>query len=231
MWDKIRSRLTAVPILVYPDFNCKFTIYVDGSYEWGYGVAIHQISGEDGLEWPVLFLSKALIPVEKNYGAIELECTALIWALTKLLQYIDSSFIIITDHTVLVNALQGKSAGRSARLNCWVLFLADLLPWMKIIHRWGWQHNNADTLSCFPTSVVDLEELTETQSEELHKVLDTVGDAIINCSSASKQHISVHDDFLQQVHKLTPTDRSLCGVWWKISDQIKDGKGDSYHSF
>ena len=137
MWDEIRSRLTAAPTLVYPDFNHKFTIYIDSSYKWGYGVAVHQISEEDGLEQPVLFLSKALTPVEKNYSTTELECTVLVWALTKLLQYTDSGFMVITDHTALINTLQGKSAGRSARLNCWALFLADLLSWMKVMHRWG----------------------------------------------------------------------------------------------
>lgn len=200
-------------------------------YEWGYGVAVHQISEEDGLERPVLFLLKALTSAEKNYGATELECAALVWALAKLPQYTDSGFTVITDHTALVNALQGKSAGRSARLNRWALFLADLLPRMKIMHRRGRQNNNADALSRFPTSIVDSEELTEGQSEELREVLNTAGNAVVNCSSASKPHISVHDDFLQQVRELTPTDRSLRGVWRKISDQMEDNKGDSYHSF
>ena len=54
---------------------------------------------------------------------------------------------------------------------------------------------------------------------------------MINCNSGTKQHISVHDDFLQQVHELMPTDRSLHRVWQKISNQIEDSKGDSYHSF
>ena len=108
-------------------------MYVDGSYEWGFGVAVHQV-GDDGIEQLVLFLSKALTPVEKNYRATELECTALVWMLMKLPQYMDGQFKVITDHAALINALQGKSMGRSARLNCWALYLAGLLPWMTILH-------------------------------------------------------------------------------------------------
>lgn len=122
-WADIKHRLTHAPTLAYPDFKREFLMYVDGSYEWGFGVAVHQV-GDDGVERPVLFLSKALTAAEKNYGATELECAALIWMLTKLPQYTDSGFKVITDHAALINALQGKSAGRSARLNRWALYLA-----------------------------------------------------------------------------------------------------------
>lgn len=59
----------------------------------------------DGIEHPILFISKALSPAEQNYSATELECAALIWALIKLLQYVDSSnFEVITNHVALIRA-------------------------------------------------------------------------------------------------------------------------------
>lgn len=32
-WDDIKARLMAVPMLVYPDFNHEFRIYVNSSYK------------------------------------------------------------------------------------------------------------------------------------------------------------------------------------------------------
>ena len=77
--------------------------------------------------------------------------------LTKLPQYTDGNFKVITDHAALINALQGKSAGQSACLNHWALYLVGLLPRMTILHRKGLRHDNADALSRFPTSVVEYE--------------------------------------------------------------------------
>lgn len=56
---------------------------MDGSYEWGFGVAVHQLDAEK-VERRILFLSKELAPADRNYDATELECAALVWALTKL---------------------------------------------------------------------------------------------------------------------------------------------------
>lgn len=155
-WEDIKHRLTHTPTLAYPDFSREFLMYVDGSFEWGFRVAVHQV-GDDGVEHPVLFLSKALTAAGKNYGATELECAALVWMLTKLPQYTDGNFKVITDHAALINALQGKSAGQSACLNHWALYLVGLLPRMTILHRKGLRHDNADALSRFPTSVVEYE--------------------------------------------------------------------------
>jgi hypothetical protein len=76
-WQLIRDRIISAPILIYPDFSKTFYLYVDGSKEWGYGVAVHQM-GSDNQEHPVLFLSKALNKAERNYWATELECGALV---------------------------------------------------------------------------------------------------------------------------------------------------------
>jgi hypothetical protein len=74
------------PTLAYPDFNRSFILYTDGSHERGFGVALHQLDA-DGIERPILYLSKALTPAEWNYWPTELETGALVWALQKLPQF------------------------------------------------------------------------------------------------------------------------------------------------
>jgi len=54
-WNELKELLCNALILAFPDFLKDFIIYVDGSKECGYSVALHQKDNE-GIEWPVLFL-------------------------------------------------------------------------------------------------------------------------------------------------------------------------------
>jgi hypothetical protein len=150
-WEKLKESLCNAPTLAFPDFTRPFILYTDGSKEMGFGAALHQ-TGADGVERPVLFISRALQGAEERYWATELETGALVWALTKLSQYFDSGeFTVHTDHSALKSALQANPRGRrSNRLNEWAMFLSTFLPRMKIVHRPGKIHNNADGLSRLP---------------------------------------------------------------------------------
>ena len=98
--------------MAFPDFLKDFIIYVDGSKERGYGVALHQKDNE-GIERPVLFLSKALNAAEKNYWATELEVGALVWALGKLQQYVDAgNLTVYTDHEALKAVFKSTGSGK-----------------------------------------------------------------------------------------------------------------------
>lgn len=152
-WEDIKTDIVSAPTLAYHDFSRGFKMYVDVSREWGFGVAVHQADTE-GVERPILFLSRRLTPAQANYGATKLECAALVWALQKLPHYFDAApFTVVTDHAALVHALQNTSVQRSARLNRWAIFLASFLPRMTIEHRQGTLHANADTLSRYPGMV------------------------------------------------------------------------------
>jgi hypothetical protein len=62
----IKDKLCNAPVLALPDFTTLFILYMDGSHERGFGAALHQI-GTDGVERPILYLSKALLLAENNY--------------------------------------------------------------------------------------------------------------------------------------------------------------------
>ncbi|KAL2060380.1 hypothetical protein VTL71DRAFT_9775 [Oculimacula yallundae] len=76
-FDMLKEKLTTTPILGFPDFDRPFILYVDGSKEYGYRAALHQIDA-DGNEKPILFLSKSLSPAERNYWPTELKTGALV---------------------------------------------------------------------------------------------------------------------------------------------------------
>ena len=62
-----------------------FKLYVDACMD-GLGEALHkiQIVNEKPVEGPICFISRKLKDSECRYGATQLECLCLVWALEKL---------------------------------------------------------------------------------------------------------------------------------------------------
>jgi len=93
-WDTLKDKLCTAPTLMHLDFSKGFILYCDGSKERGYGAALHQKDNE-GIERPILYLSKTLDKHERNYWSTELEVGALVWALSKLKQYTDAGELTV----------------------------------------------------------------------------------------------------------------------------------------
>lgn len=96
----IEALLTA-PILCFPDFSNpdkKFFLFTDASYI-GIGAVLKQ-QQNNGDILPVAYISRSLLPAEKNYGVTEIECLAIVYSVTKLRAYLlGSLFYIVTDHS------------------------------------------------------------------------------------------------------------------------------------
>lgn len=83
---------------------------------------------------------------ETRYGASQLECLCLVWALEKLHYYLDGSvFEVITDCTALKSLLNKKTANR--HMLRWQIAIQEYRGNMTSIHRDGVLHKNADSLS------------------------------------------------------------------------------------
>ena len=70
------------PSLALPDFTKPFILYTDASFV-GLGAALHQVHvfNSKEVELPVCWISRALRNAELRYGATQLECLAVVWAL------------------------------------------------------------------------------------------------------------------------------------------------------
>ncbi|MBW0500608.1 hypothetical protein O181_040323 [Austropuccinia psidii MF-1] len=81
-YEKIRYALTNAPLLLMPDWKPPFKLYIDACGE-GLGVALHQaqIVYEKPYEGPICFISRLIKPNEARYGASQMECLCLVWAL------------------------------------------------------------------------------------------------------------------------------------------------------
>jgi hypothetical protein len=132
------------PILVRPDFKKPFCLDVDWLTK-GVGAILSQREGR--FEKVVVYASKGLTKVQRNFHPMEGECYALIWGIMHFRQYLHRThFILRTDHELLEwLATVSDANGRRGR---WIDMLQDFS--FKILHRPRMRHGNADALSRNP---------------------------------------------------------------------------------
>lgn len=107
----LKRALCSGPILVAPDFKKEFIVQADAS-EVGLGAVLAQ--AHDGEEHPILYLSKKLLPREKNYSTVEKECLAVTWALESLRFYLlGRRFTVVSDHAPLQWMAKNKETNGS----------------------------------------------------------------------------------------------------------------------
>ena len=136
----LKLALTQAPVLVTPDFSKPFILQTDAS-DTSIGAVLSQVVDKD--EHPIAYISRKLLPRERNYATIEKECLAIIWAIETFRYYLfGNSFSVETDHNPLVWLNQVKT--KSQRLLRWSLALQ---PYDFAIRYRKGSSNNADALS------------------------------------------------------------------------------------
>ncbi|GFX06521.1 retrovirus-related Pol polyprotein from transposon opus [Trichonephila clavipes] len=133
-FDVVKAAITKVPVLKFPDFKKPFELFTDVSSIW-VGAVLNQE------QRPVVFASRMLSTMERNYTVTEKECLAVVWALNKFRTYLGSLAIkVITDHAALTHLTNGKNL--SNRRIRWALKLAEFS--IKWEHHPGTQNKVAD---------------------------------------------------------------------------------------
>ena len=119
----------------------QFVLHTDASGK-GIGAVLSII--RDGEELPVGYYSKKLIASEQKYAGTEMECLAVVKAISHFEVYLTGrQFTVVTDHSAL-QYLQ-SSCHLNGRLTRWALQLQH--HDFSIKHRKGKTHQNADGLS------------------------------------------------------------------------------------
>ena len=136
---RLKTLLTSAPVLAFPDWSRDFIVDTDMS-ERALGAVLSQL-GDDGLEHPIAFSSRLLLPAEINYDAPEREVLAAVWGIEYFKVYLwGYHFILRTDSTAVHSLLNLKNpSGRYAR---WMMRLQGLS--FHIVQRPGVAHRNAD---------------------------------------------------------------------------------------
>ncbi|MBW0577311.1 hypothetical protein O181_117026 [Austropuccinia psidii MF-1] len=146
-YEELKNSLTNAPFLLIPDWKLPFKLYIDACGE-GLGAALHQtqIINDKPVEGPICFISRQIKPTEARYGASQMECLCLVWALEKLHYYLDGTvFDVITDCNAVKSLLNIKTSNR--HMLRWQIAIQEYIGNMTIVHKSSNIHKNSDGLS------------------------------------------------------------------------------------
>ena len=119
-FDRIKEEISSSPVVQPYSLQKEATLTTDASKE-ALGACLSQESH------PVIYISRRLTPAERNYSNIEREALAIVWAVSRLKQFLlGRQFCVETDHKPLVPLFSKTSSiptGTSARICRWALQL------------------------------------------------------------------------------------------------------------
>lgn len=96
------------------------------------------------------YASRALSQPESNYGIMEVETLAVIWALSHFKTYLYGQKVkVITDHTAVKSVLLNPAAS-GKHVRWWVRVFGSGIADVNICYRKGCENSNADALSSAP---------------------------------------------------------------------------------
>ncbi|MBW0587371.1 hypothetical protein O181_127086, partial [Austropuccinia psidii MF-1] len=150
-YEKIKHELTNAPVLIFPDFEIPFKLYLDAACSQGLGEALHQRQIVDGepREGVICYISRKLKYSEARHGATKTECLRLFRALGKLHYYLEGAvFEVYIDCTALKSLLNMKTTNR--HMLSWKIAIQEYRVNMTIIYKEFKSHTNADGLSRWP---------------------------------------------------------------------------------
>ncbi|MBW0549059.1 hypothetical protein O181_088774 [Austropuccinia psidii MF-1] len=168
-FESLRQALTTDPLLLIPDFKLPFKLYIDASGD-ELGAELHQVQifNHKPVEGPICFISMQIKPAEARYGASQMECLWLVWALEKLNYFLEGcDFEVITDFTAVKSLLNMKTPNR--HILRWQIATQEYRGNMTIFHKDGNIHNSAYGLSrCpLPNNIDDPAYVTEEASPKI----------------------------------------------------------------
>ncbi|MBW0569086.1 hypothetical protein O181_108801 [Austropuccinia psidii MF-1] len=149
-FESLRQALTTALLLLMQDFKPTFKLYIDASGD-GMGDALHQVKiiNDTPVGGPICLISRKVKATEARFGASQMECLCLVWALEKLNYLLEGCvFEVITDFTAVKLLLNMKTPNR--HMIRWHIAIQEYRGNMTIAHKDGNIHKNADRLSRWP---------------------------------------------------------------------------------
>ena len=145
-FQTLKLKLVNAPVLAHPDFNQGFILDVDACDQSIGAVISQKINGE---EHAIGFASRTLTKTERAYCVTRKELLALVTFVKHFKHYLyGKRFLVRTDHSSLRWLMNFKNPeGQIAR---WIETLSSYD--MKVEHRPGRLHQNADGVSRIPCS-------------------------------------------------------------------------------
>ncbi|MBW0479901.1 hypothetical protein O181_019616 [Austropuccinia psidii MF-1] len=135
-YERIKHELTNAPVLIFPDFELPFELYIDAACSQGLGAALHQRPTVDGepREGVICYISGQMKDSEARYRATQTECLCLVWAPEKLHYYLEGAvFEVYTDCIALKSLLNMKTTNK--HMLRWQIAIQEYRGNMTIIYK------------------------------------------------------------------------------------------------
>ena len=137
----MKRHVCVQPVLRLPDMTKPFILQTDASSD---GIGAILLQEEEQVKHPVAFVSKKLLPRERNYSTIEREALAIVWGIQKFQNYLlGTHFFLETDHHPL--QYLDKAKYQNSRIMRWTLLLQPYRFTVRAIK--GSENVGADFLS------------------------------------------------------------------------------------
>lgn len=198
-----KKLLSSSQLLMHYDPNLPMVITCDASNDGIAGVLSHRVNG---VERPVMYVSRALKPAEKNYPILHREALAIVFTLEKFYKYVYGHPVeIFTDHKPLEGIFMGKKGAPAvvaSRLQRYVWRISHFDYTLR--YKKGIDNGNADCLSRLP----------------LQETLSDADEREIRCDSiTSKSNNSGFMITMNELREATDNDECLS----KIRDYVMNG--------
>ena len=217
-FDEMKEKLTQAPVLAFADYNLQFILTTDAC-DSGIGGVLSQCF--DGVEKPVLFLSRTLNEHERNYATTHKECLAIVWCIKQCEHYLlGNKFVIRTDHHALKWLMSVKD--HNGRLMRWALMLMEYE--FEIQHVKGKTNFVADALSRHPVNMIVSNEEEEDEEEEEEEQKHEENNVTIDGIEVRAGHK------LQRVKRMQLEDEGLFPIMLYLTDGTLPEEGKKAES-
>ena len=192
-FQSLKTALCSDPILAYPVDGLPWIIDTDAS-NYAVGAVLSQ-RHPDGRERVVCYGSKVLTASQQNYCTTKRELFAVIYFVTvKYATYLaNRPFQLRTDHLALKWLMASVSS--DAMCNRWIMKLMPFYELMKIEHRAGSKHNNADTMSRILTRrTCDRDDCEDCKARMARRQVDASSESILKAGAAFANDMDLSAD-------------------------------------
>ncbi len=146
-FQKLKDLLITPPVLRFPVYKtgCDFLIQTDAS---GSAVGAVLMQQDQNEKWTISYVSRQLIPAERNYSATERECLALVFAFKKFRHYVWGFPVKLESDHASLSWMKTAFSGHN-RIQKWATYLDQFDYTISYIP--GKQNEAADYLSRAPS--------------------------------------------------------------------------------